>query len=444
MVTFHSANFGYLEQHDAQLVRQAVLAERFFQDDPNTSLIKLRQFAELLAQQIAARTNSYSDPSEPFVDLLRRLYFERILPREISDLFHKIRKSGNAAAHELAGTHQDALNSLCVARALAIWFHRTFSGESDFDPGVFVPPPDPAASTKELEARLEELREALEQSRSEAEKAHAKAEQEVQARLDAEQRATKTAEDRKIWENLAEEAEAASAASSSILITLQEKAQQEPRQVTLELIETGHKAAQSIDLDEADTRTIIDQKLRDRRWDADSVNLRYSKGTRPARGRYMAIAEWPTASGPADYAFFIGTQLIALAEAKRKRKNVSAAIDQAERYARGFKWAEGTEAIGGPWDKFLAPFVFASNGRPYLKQLETESGIWFRDVRKSSNHRRALSDWPTPDGLRGWLEFDRETAHEALITQPLEFGFPLRPYQKSAIVAAEAALEKDA
>ena len=48
----------------------------------------------------------------------------------------------------------------------------------------------------------------------------------------------------------------------------------------------------------------------------------------------MAIAEWPTASGPADYALFcrlcccLGT-----VEAKRERKNVSAAIDQAERYA---------------------------------------------------------------------------------------------------------------
>src|ERR1700720_4791828 len=41
-------------------------------------------------------------------------------------------------------------------------------------------------------------------------------------------------------------------------------------------------------------------------------------------------------SGPADYAMFVDTQCVALAEAKRRRKNVSAAIDQAERYSRGF------------------------------------------------------------------------------------------------------------
>ena len=53
---------------------------------------------------------------------------------------------------------------------------------------------------------------------------------------------------------------------------------------------------------------------------------------------------------------------------------------------------------GGPDsddEKFFVPFVFSTNGRPYLKQIETESGTWFRDARKPFNHRRALSDWPT-------------------------------------------------
>ena len=41
-----SENFAYLEQHDDQLVRLAYLAERYFSDDPNTCLLKLRQFNE--------------------------------------------------------------------------------------------------------------------------------------------------------------------------------------------------------------------------------------------------------------------------------------------------------------------------------------------------------------------------------------------------------------
>jgi type I restriction enzyme R subunit len=30
----------------------------------------------------------------------------------------------------------------------------------------------------------------------------------------------------------------------------------------------------------------------------------------------MAIAEWPTATGPADYALFVGTTLVGVVEAK--------------------------------------------------------------------------------------------------------------------------------
>ena len=45
-----SANFSFLAAHDPQLVRLGALAERYFKDDPTTSLIKLRQYGETLAQ----------------------------------------------------------------------------------------------------------------------------------------------------------------------------------------------------------------------------------------------------------------------------------------------------------------------------------------------------------------------------------------------------------
>ena len=81
--------------------------------------------------------------------------------------------------------------------------------------------------------------------------------------------------------------------------------------------------------------------------------------------------------------------------------------------------------------------------RPYLKQIETESGIWFRDARKATNLRRALSDWPTPDGLKAQLDIDREAADAALKATPLDFGFDLRPYQLRAIQEVEKGLAAD-
>lgn len=50
------SNFDMLRLYEEQLWRLGALAERYFAEDPNTSLLKLRQFSELLAQSLAART----------------------------------------------------------------------------------------------------------------------------------------------------------------------------------------------------------------------------------------------------------------------------------------------------------------------------------------------------------------------------------------------------
>ena len=53
---FTSPNFAFLTKYDEVLVRHAALAERYVFDDPNSALLKLRQFGELLAQHVAAYT----------------------------------------------------------------------------------------------------------------------------------------------------------------------------------------------------------------------------------------------------------------------------------------------------------------------------------------------------------------------------------------------------
>jgi uncharacterized protein DUF4145 len=113
-----SQNFQFLTAYDRQFVRLAALAERYFRDDPNTSLIKLRQFGELLAQEIAARLGLFTSQDEPQADLLRRLKAERAVPPQAMDLFHQIRISGNQATHGHIGDHNQALTTLKVARHL--------------------------------------------------------------------------------------------------------------------------------------------------------------------------------------------------------------------------------------------------------------------------------------------------------------------------------------
>ncbi|MES9904401.1 MAG: hypothetical protein ABW168_17210 [Sedimenticola sp.] len=51
-----NSNFGFLEEYDPIFLRLASTAERAFSSDPNTTLIKLRQLGEALAQDLAARS----------------------------------------------------------------------------------------------------------------------------------------------------------------------------------------------------------------------------------------------------------------------------------------------------------------------------------------------------------------------------------------------------
>jgi type I restriction enzyme R subunit len=81
----------------------------------------------------------------------------------------------------------------------------------------------------------------------------------------------------------------------------------------------------------------------------------------------------------------------------------------------------------------------ASNGRPYLKQLEEESGVWFLDVRRATNHPRAMQGFVSPEGLEARLSEDVARADSALRDASFD-RLELRPYQRNAILAVERAI----
>ena len=137
-----TSNFAFLSAHDAQLAQLGALAERYFRDDPGTGIFKLCQCAELLSKTVAAHHALYLGERETFEETLRRLSFERIVPREAANVFHALRKAGNRAAHETTGNHSDALSALKFARQLGIWFHRAYGKQPDFNAGPFIPPPE--------------------------------------------------------------------------------------------------------------------------------------------------------------------------------------------------------------------------------------------------------------------------------------------------------------
>lgn len=430
-----ASNFSHLKALDEQLERLGLLAERYFTDDPNTCLLKLRQLAEGMAQMAASRVGVFASVNEKQIDLLRRLQDHGIVPREVGGLFHEIRRAGNDANHNLAGDHRTALMALRLAWQLGIWLHRTFKAP-DYRSGPFIPPLPPADESAELKAELEALRQELTVYRA----AHLDA---TQALATTQARAQQTEAERAIWEALAAEAETAKLALAQRLEAIQAEAGAQPAQAVARLVEAANSAATTLKLSESDTRKIIDEQLVAAGWTVDSVQLTYTKGARPQRGQNIAIAEWPTETGPADYVLFIGLQPVAVVEAKRKHVDVAAALQQAKRYSRGFKPCSETELPAsnyGAEGAFRVPFVFSSNGRPYLRQLAQQSGVWFCDLRRPENLSHALDGWYTPDGLKALLQQDHAQAHAELARTGFDYGFPLRPYQEQAIRAAEAAI----
>jgi type I restriction enzyme R subunit len=437
--TPRSTNFTFLVVHDRLLDHLGALAERYFADDPSTCLLKLRQFGEVLAQRVAARAGLYTSTDENQAELLGRLRDHNLLPRDVGDLFHGLRKAGNSAAHDIGGNHREALFQLRMAWQLAVWFHRTFK-DKNFKSGPFVPPRDPKAESDALRDELRRLREELTARQSDADAARAAAAAAAEARLTAEQRAVKEADERAVWESLATQAGEEQARLAEQLAKVQATAAAAPPAQSTAIVEQAATAAEALELDEADTRRLIDEQLRLAGWQVDSSEQSYPKGARPQKGRNTAIAEWPTKSGPADYVLFVGLQPVGVVEAKRKAKDVPASLEQAKRYSRGYSAAPDQVDVGGPWDKYRIPFLFATNGRPFLRQLADKSGIWFLDARRPNNLSRPLEGWYTPDGLAAMLKQDIDKANEQLKSEPTGY-LSLRPDQLAAIRAVETAIE---
>ncbi len=433
-------NFGFLKQHSPLLHTLARQAERYFAEDPNTCLFKLRQFGEKLAQLLCAATRTPMPYENRQVDVIRALQDNGVIGRELADRFHAIRKSGNEAVHNFTGAHNEALTMLKMAHLLGVVYYK-YTQDKNFKAGAFIPPPDPRKLAKAVEDQLAKLRAELAAERQAKAEVEALATEEARRRAEAETAALLAQEEKAVFAELAEETEATlkeeRKSFEALLEELEEKAAATPPEEIEDLKAETREI--SLEMDEDSTRALIDQQLREAGWEADTATLRYAQGVRPQKGRNLAIAEWPTESGPADYVLFIGLTPVAVVEAKRANKNVSAALVQAERYSKGIKLSDDLKTPGGPWGEYRIPFLFSTNGTGFLHQIKEFSGVWFQDARVPTNSPRALEGWYTPDGINAYLKKDIAQAEKVLQQEELDY-LSLRYYQNEAILSVENAL----
>lgn len=462
-----TSNFGFLSEHDPLFVELALAAERAFSSDPNTTLIKLRQLGEALAQHLAALTGVSFDEQTSQADLLYKINRELKLEPVVRELFHTLRIEGNKATHQFKTQHKEAISGLVVARKLAIWFHQSFGKNgTKFKPGPFVPPADPSEQLRKLQSEIAKIRSELEQANMDLGSSQrlneliAKEKDEYEAlahAMDEESRtlAEQAANHEQALNRQQQEYEGKIKSLQAQLAEQDEKSQVSLRK---QVSKNTQAATQHIVLDEALTRILIDQQLTEAGWQADSDELCYQKGTRPEKGKNLAIAEWPTShngkKGRADYVLFAGLTPIAVVEAKKENVNVAGKISQAERYSQGFTvqspllgaWEVAGMTTAWPDEEsghYKVPFVYSCNGRPYVPQLAEQSGTWFRDIRHSANTKRALPGFHTPEGLLDLLKRSKEAAMAKLQAEP--FGYlKLRDYQQKAISAVENALSNEA
>lgn len=436
----HSPNFSFLAAHDPLLLELALQAERTCFSDPTVSLFRTRQLSEAMALRVVVAIGGFSPTTttRDFATAIRILEEQNMLGQEAAQIFRQLRQTGNRAVHENIGRRGDALHALRLAQHVAVWFHRAL-GNPNFKSPVFVPPPEPLQASPALVDELKQLRDKLAEVQAIAESASQDAKEQARLRAEAEDNARRAFAELETALDLAGEVESKLNASRTRFdAEITAAHPPEPTSVKATVVQAQKASvALSAELDESETRLLIDAQLRAAGWEADSAELRYAHGARPEAHRYRAIAEWPTSSGPVDYALFHGKTLVGLIEAKRQAVDVPGVLEQTKRYSRDFRLhGEGEYYAGGPWGDHHAPYLFATNGRPYLRQLQTKSGIWLLDARASTNQPRALNGWYSPSGLFAELKARHALADAELARAPVDLP-GLRPYQKNAITTVE-------
>lgn len=387
------SNFAFLKSHFPVLANFGILAEKYCYSDSNSCIMKLGMIGETIVNLMLTYDKIKIPTDCNAVTKIKILSLQGLLTPDLSDILHALRKARNKAAHTNYENIKEGQTLLEMAYSLCEWFMQTY-GDLQYKHCKFVMP------------------------------------------TEADAKSITDNDDKAAEQKMLEETEKIAAAAKAV-------AADERRKRALAAASQRQKS-------EAETRYMIDTQLRKVGWEADSENLRYGKGIRPQKGKNLAIAEWPTLSsagnkGRADYALFAGEKLVAVIEAKAEHKDIPSVIDyQCKEYAQNIR-PEDEKYVITTWGKYKAPFVFATNGRPYLAQLETKSGIWFLDLRESANMPKALRGWISPDGMLKLLESDIEKADKALQTLPYDFlrdkdGLNLRQYQLNAIQAAENAV----
>lgn len=464
------SNFEFLRNTDANMFNALLSAEQNLHNDPNITMVKCRMFGEMCAQEIATRMG-LSLPEQQ-VDLIKELRATNKVDSIVEPL-NQIRKFGNMAVHNNYNNPQHALIILKLAHQVSFWFYKLETKKfHEIMPSFELP-----SSQKQ----------SLDQDELNALKAQLQAFQHQAANSEEAILAKETnIVDLKGYIAILESQKTETEQQAQDRITaLENKLRQQQEQFTAltqsqqqaQVVEFDSKLkANKLELSEEETRFIIDQQLKRVGWEVDSENLKFSKGTRPQKGRNLAIAEWPCGKDKhrADYILFIDLQPVAIVEAKKKSLSVQDALPQAKDYVEKFDYLQYAsehdlifiapkqqqrktltlnKVANDPAhykvaantalkeDEKLHPieFIYSANGREYLQQIKSQSGVWF--ATSDGKNQRVLSDFHSPKDLQAKLIKNRQESLDWL-KQHSKKELDLYKPSEAAVSAVEDALQE--
>src|SRR3954463_6654827 len=173
---------------------------------------------------------------------------------------------------------------------------------------------------------------------------------------------------------------------------------------------------------EAKARELIDKKLEQAGWvvqDLKQLNLSAATG--------VAVREYPTDTGPADYVLFVNRVSCGVIEAKKdiSAENITATEDQTERYATAsLKWRK---------DKAPLRFLFEATGKI----------IRFTDNADPAPRSRELFQFFKPEQLAEWLAQPNTLRRRVAESMPALPERNLRECQIRAVTGLEKSLAEN-
>ncbi|MGA8519403.1 MAG: DEAD/DEAH box helicase family protein [Pseudonocardiaceae bacterium] len=430
-------NFGFLLEHEAVLVGYGAAAESMIFTDPNTSMIKARQFGEQLVTALVA-TFSIRIPAGQSTQhkRLKVLLDQGVINQRVHTWFDAVRDTGNKAVHDGFAAQRDALQLVRTCYDLGAWFHRTVTQSRDAPPFVSPQPPARTAPPRdqadavaltELNDQLGSYHAELIEMRLRLDEQASLAAAEAQARRDAEAEILAAVRGQGDLHRLVSEL---SSKVEELGRDLTQRAETPPRLDPARrdaMVEQAQIASRP-PLSEVQVRRVIDRMLAQAGWvvqDVATTNLQVAMG--------VAVREVTMARGRADYLLYVDGALVGVIEAKREGVSLIGAEQQSDRYAVGLTTQQQVAAWHTP-----LPFRYESTG------VETRFTNGLDPVPRS----RRVFAFHQPVTIARWIREananpQAPTLRSRLGQMPELITHGLRPNQIEAITGLEESLAAD-